>query len=84
MLFTSQGLNCDDWFKYIAKDRNLPYFLLELGFDVWLGNNRGVNDYSHNQFYKANQEDIYWHFDFTNMAEHDLPMQIDYVLEQTA
>jgi pimeloyl-ACP methyl ester carboxylesterase len=83
LLLTSQNLNSDDWFKYIPKSNNLPYWLVEHGFDVWVGNNRGVYDYSANVSYRASQEDIYWNFDFTDMAKNDLPTQIDYILEQT-
>jgi lysosomal acid lipase/cholesteryl ester hydrolase len=83
LLLTNYNQNADDWFKYIPKSNNLPYWLVEHGFDVWVGNNRGVYDYSSNISYRANQVDIYWNFDFTDMADHDLPTQIDYVLEQT-
>lgn len=83
LLLTNYNQNADDWFKYIPKSNNLPYWLVEHGFDVWVGNNRGVYDYSSNISYRANQVDIYWNFDFADMADHDLPTQIDYVLEQT-
>lgn len=53
--------------------------LVGLGFDVWIGNNRGVFDYSANTSYLANQA-IYWNFDFADLGMHDLPAQIDFIL----
>ena len=83
LVMTTQSLNVDDWFKYVPKENCLPYLLDELGFDVWLGNNRGVYDYSANEFYRANQLDVYWNFDYTEMAEYDLPALTQYILDTT-
>lgn len=57
--------------------------LLNMGFDVWIGNNRGVYDYSWNLSYLANQLDIYWNFAFDSMGLQDVPAQIDYILTET-
>ena len=77
------GLMCDSMF-WLANDADkTPAFVLaELGYDVWLGNNRG------NRFAKGHKtlnvsEQAYWEFNFVDMGMKDTPAFIDFVLSKT-
>ena len=72
--------NADSWFK--NKDHSLCLKLIEAGFDVWIGNNRG-NKYSvHSDRWEVTSVN-YWEFSFQEMAQYDIPAMIRYVLEAT-
>jgi len=61
---------------------SLAYILADLGYDVWLGNNRG-NKYSRAHVtYNVNSKE-FWDFSWDEMAAFDLPAQIGYVLNST-
>jgi len=63
-------------------DESLGFILADHGYDVWLGNNRG-NTYSDtNEFYGYDDSD-FWNFSWDEMANIDLPTQINYALEYT-
>lgn len=53
--------------------------LLRAGYDVWIGNNRG-NSHSifHNVYTPKDSE--YYNYSFQEMAQYDLPAQIDKAL----
>lgn len=74
------GYLCDMQF-WLANDADLapPFTLVDAGYDVWLGNNRG-NRFSqtHTTLNKSQAE--YWDFNFVNMGLHDTPSFIDFVL----
>ncbi|GFR99872.1 lipase [Elysia marginata] len=68
-----------------SADKSLPFVLADAGVDVWLGNNRG-NIYSKNHtFLSPSQYDEYgfWDFSWDEMAEYDLPAEINYILDIT-
>jgi len=60
---------------------SMAYKLVEAGYDVWLGNNRG-NIYSRGHREKSATGD-YFNFSFYEMGKFDLPAMLDYVLSQT-
>jgi len=60
----------------------LAYTLVDEGYDVWLGNNRG-NKYSYKHTTLSPQEDEFWNFCIDNFAMSDLPSMIEYVLSFT-
>jgi len=61
---------------------SLGYILADLGYDVWLGNNRG-NKYSRAHVsLKVNSRE-FWNFTWDQMALFDLPAQVGYVLNHT-
>ena len=77
-------MNVENWFTDL--ENSLPLHLATLGYDVWLGNNRGaaVPTYSKHIYlnrYKDNNK--YWAYSFTEMGQFDLPAEIDYILELT-
>ncbi|CAI5463568.1 unnamed protein product [Closterium sp. Yama58-4] len=58
---------------------SLPFLLARLGFEVWLGNSRcGPWSYGHTRWQPKDKE--YWEWTWADMARHDLPAQIDYIL----
>lgn len=61
---------------------SLGFILADAGYEVWLGNNRG-NTYSNtNENYSYNDKN-FWTFSWDEMANIDLPTQINYVLGYT-
>lgn len=56
--------------------------MADLGYDVWMGNFRG-NTYSRK--HESLNPDLpeFWCFTFHELAVHDLPAMIDYVLDKT-
>ncbi|XP_055678088.1 lipase 3-like [Lutzomyia longipalpis] len=71
-----------DWVM-IGPENALGYLLADQGYDVWLANSRG-NTYSRNHI-KLNPDNSskFWDFSFHEMALHDLPDTIDYILKRT-
>lgn len=73
-------MTSDVWVVMLDKDDNLPFRLCELGYDVFLGNNRG-NKYS-NKHEKYNSDRTeYWDFSIDEFAMYDIPSSIDYILK---
>jgi pimeloyl-ACP methyl ester carboxylesterase len=71
---------CEAW---IYSGVNSPVAnLVEAGFDVWLGNNRG-NIYSKKNSRMNKDEEKFWDFSFVEMGRFDLPAMIDHIREQT-
>lgn len=86
VVFLQHGLfSCSETFIMTGKDSSAFRFA-ELGYDVWLGNNRG-NQYSRNhvRLNPQNKEDQkeYFDYSFYELAKYDLPANIDFVLNQT-
>ena len=63
-------------------NNSLAFHLIDAGYDVWLGNNRG-NIYSrkHNSYFTDGFD--YFNFSFYEMGKYDLPAMIDHVRQQT-
>jgi lysosomal acid lipase/cholesteryl ester hydrolase len=60
----------------------LPFLLVDQGYDVWLGNNRG-NKYSKKSMHHAPTENEFWDFSMDQFAFHDIPDSINYILTTT-
>lgn len=54
-------MNSDVWICLSDEERCLPFQLVERGYDVWLGNNRG-NKYSKKSLHTAPTESKFWNF----------------------
>ncbi|KAG7892414.1 hypothetical protein KL925_003462 [Ogataea polymorpha] len=59
--------------------RCLPFRLVELGYDVWLGNNRG-NKYSRKHLTFSSRDVRFWDYSLDEFAMFDIPDTIDYIL----
>ncbi|CAK1553107.1 unnamed protein product [Leptosia nina] len=78
VVFLMHGLlgSADDW---LLMDKSLTYMLVDAGFEVWLGNARGSR-YSRRHVSKHPALADFWKFSIDEIADHDLPVMIDYVL----
>ncbi|RUS82544.1 hypothetical protein EGW08_009674, partial [Elysia chlorotica] len=63
-------------------DQSLPFVLADAGVDVWLGNNRG-NSHSKRHVTLDPDQREFWDFSWEEMAQYDLPAEINYVLGKT-
>lgn len=73
-------LMCSDiWCCKLKREENLPFLLHDLGYDVWLGNNRG-NKYSTNHLHWKPLHRRFWDFSIDEFAFFDIPNTIDFIL----
>jgi lysosomal acid lipase/cholesteryl ester hydrolase len=75
-------MNSEVWVCLTERERCLPFELVERGYDVWLGNNRG-NKYSKKNIHTAPTDAKFWNFSMDQFAFHDIPDSINYILETT-
>ncbi|KAK1229129.1 hypothetical protein PQX77_007799 [Marasmius sp. AFHP31] len=75
-------MNSEVWVCLTDEERSLPFVLVEQGFDVWLGNNRG-NKYSKKSIYHGPNTPEFWDFSIDDFAWHDIPDSIQYILDIT-
>ncbi|KAJ3749359.1 Alpha/Beta hydrolase protein [Lentinula detonsa] len=75
-------MNSEVWVCLTDTERALPFVLVEQGFDVWLGNNRG-NKYSKKSIHHGPNSTKFWDFSIDDFAWHDIPDSIKYILEIT-
>jgi gastric triacylglycerol lipase len=72
-----------DTFIVNSPDKAPGFALARQGFDVWMGNSRG-NKYSRSHIkYNPDTDNAYWDFSWQEMADFDVPAQVDYVLSQS-
>ena len=75
-------MNSEVWVCITEQERCLPYALVEQGYDVWLGNNRG-NKYSKKSTRMSPTSPEFWNFSIDQFAFHDIPDTINYILRTT-
>ncbi|KAG0668434.1 cholesterol esterase [Maudiozyma exigua] len=74
-------LMCSDvWCCQTDRNKNLPFVLHDLGYEVWMGNNRG-NKYSTAHLYHAPKSNKFWDFSIDEFACFDIPNSIEFVLD---
>ncbi|TEA13452.1 putative lipase [Colletotrichum sidae] len=84
VIYLHHGLlmNSEVWVCLTDQQRCLPFVLVERGYDVWLGNNRG-NKYSKKSVAHSPKSIDFWNFSIDEFAFHDIPDTISYILETT-
>lgn len=75
-------MNSEVWVCLTDAERALPFVLVNRGFDVWLGNNRG-NKYSKKSCHCSPKTLEFWNFSIDEFAFHDIPDSIVYILDTT-
>lgn len=76
-------MNSEVWVCLTEEERCLPFALVNQGYDVWLGNNRG-NKYSKKSTRLSPTSTEFWNFSMDQFAFHDIPDTIDYILDTTS
>lgn len=76
-------MNSEVWVCLTEEERCLPFTLVNQGYDVWLGNNRG-NKYSKKSTKHSPISTGFWNFSMDEFAFHDIPDTIDYILNATS
>jgi lysosomal acid lipase/cholesteryl ester hydrolase len=76
-------MNSEVWVCLTEEERCLPFALVNQGFDVWLGNNRG-NKYSKKSTRMSPTSSEFWNFSMDEFAFYDIPNTIDYILDTTS
>ena len=71
------------WAAPLEENRQLLFSLVEAGYDVWLGNNRG-NKYSKKHISLSPGSQQFWDFSIDQFALRDIPDTIAYILRATA
>ncbi|KAI0600591.1 Alpha/Beta hydrolase protein [Biscogniauxia sp. FL1348] len=75
-------MNSEVWVCLTDAKRCLPFVLVDQGFDVWLGNNRG-NKYSKKSIKSSPTSTQFWNFSIDEFAFYDIPDTIQYILDTT-
>lgn len=75
-------MSSEVWVALTNEERCLPFQLVEKGYDVWLGNNRG-NKYSKKSIRHSPGSNEFWDFSIDQFAFSDIPDTIEYILEVT-
>ncbi|CAN6648902.1 sterol esterase Tgl1p [Trichomonascus vanleenenianus] len=73
-------MNSEVWIVNVEPQKCLPFVLADLGYDVWLGNNRG-NKYSKKHVSRQPSDKEFWNFSMDDFALYDIPDTIEYILD---
>lgn len=79
------GHNMDStvWFRERKAGKPLPLQLLDAGYDVWLGNNRGSFNNERKTARQTRNMRDFWDWSFAEMGTEDLPAFIRKIKEVT-
>ena len=84
-VFLMHGItdSADCWIMH--RPEVAPAFqLLEMGYDVWLGNQRGTtHSLTPGHVNMTTRQKEFWDFSWTQMGLYDAPAQVDYVRAST-
>ncbi|KZT04749.1 triacylglycerol lipase [Laetiporus sulphureus 93-53] len=75
-------MNSEVWVCLTDPERSYALRLVELGYDVWLGNSRG-NKYSKKSVHYNPNSTRFWDYSIDEFAWHDIPDSIEYILDVT-
>ena len=82
VVYFQPGFLCTAWVFFQLGENSLPFMLIEEGYDVWIGNNRGtIFSWDHESKDPDDLNGDYWDFSMDENIFYDLPSQINYVKE---
>lgn len=83
IVFLMHGLaSTSSNFVSLGKGYSIAYLLSDIGYDVWMGNDRGSEFHVKHKFFPKNSEE-FWNFSVQEIATFDLSAMIDYTLYNT-
>ena len=84
VVYFQPGFMCVAWVFLQNGRKSLPFLLMEEGYDVWIGHNRGtIHSLGHVNLNSAESNGDYWDFSIDDYALTDLPANIDAVKKKT-
>lgn len=80
VIYMHHGLltNSELWVLGSTKEKTLPYLLVDAGYEVYLGNNRG-NKYSRKHLKLSASDPQFWDFSLDEFSYFDIPDTIEYI-----
>ena len=82
VIYLQPGFVCTSWVFFQLGENSLPFMLIDQGYDVWIGNNRGtIFSWGHTSKDPDDLNGDYWDFSMDENVFYDLPAQINYVKE---
>jgi pimeloyl-ACP methyl ester carboxylesterase len=84
VVFLQHGItdSADCWIVHYP-DVAPAFRMVEAGYDVWLGNQRGTKYSLGHTHWDSKKDKEYWEFSFSEMGKFDAPAQVDYVRAST-
>jgi len=81
VIFLQHGItdSADGWIMNYP-NKSVAFRLVEAGYDVWLGNQRGTKYSIGHQFLDTKSKE-YWSFSWSEMGDYDAVAQVDYALK---
>ena len=84
VVYFQPGFLCTAWVFFQLGKYSLPFMLTDLGYDVWIGNNRGtIFSLDHISKDPEDWNGDYWDFNMDDYVVYDLPASITYVRQAT-
>ncbi|CAK9436871.1 uncharacterized protein LODBEIA_P13930 [Lodderomyces beijingensis] len=75
--------NSELWVLGTSKEKTLPFLLVDMGYEVWLGNNRG-NKYSKKHLKLSSLSAEFWDFSLDEFAYFDIPDTLQYIQDYSS
>ena len=83
LLMHGRGDSADDWIRQNSSPRqNLPFLLADIGYEVWVCNNRGTYNYSSHETLKPQTDEKFWDFHWIDQGRDDLSSLVQQVYKQ--
>ena len=69
---------------WLVNKKSLGYMLYDLGYDVWMTNNRGNKYGRDHESLNPDIDKKFWDFTYDEMAEYDVPSNLEFILKESS